>query len=173
MRMSISSFNHGESIPGKYAFCIPAEEGHVQLSENINPHVLWSDLPEEAKSLVLICHDPDVPAIGDDVNQEGKILPVDLPRTDFYHWVLANIPVTLTELPEGTLSSGITTRGKTPGKCEFGKQGIITATQAGLPEMRTWKVLTVATMGRVRPGTIPVCIIIILRCLLLMLRNLS
>jgi phosphatidylethanolamine-binding protein (PEBP) family uncharacterized protein len=45
-----------------------------------------------ARSYV-ICHDPDVPSKGDDVNQEGRGVPASLPRVDFFHWVLVDLPV--------------------------------------------------------------------------------
>ena len=53
------------------------------MSDNKNPHLQWSDLPAGTRSLVLICHDYDVPSKGDDVNQEGKTVSANLPRVDF------------------------------------------------------------------------------------------
>lgn len=63
------------------------------MSDNKNPHLQWSDLPAGTRSLVLICHDYDVPSKGDDVNQEGKTVPANLPRVDFYHWVMIDLPL--------------------------------------------------------------------------------
>ncbi len=65
---------------------------HVRLSANRNPDFAWSDVPAGTKSLALVCHDPDVPSRGDDVNQEGRVVPATLARVDFYHWVLVDIP---------------------------------------------------------------------------------
>ncbi|CAM2064983.1 YbhB/YbcL family Raf kinase inhibitor-like protein [Sulfidibacter corallicola] len=123
MKLTLSSFADGAAIPGKYAFCVPAEEGHVAMSSNINPHLAWSGLPEGTKSLALICHDPDVPSVGDDVNQEGKTVPHDLPRVDFYHWVLVDMPATLTEIAEGAASNAVTARGKALGATPHGLAG--------------------------------------------------
>ncbi len=64
------------------------------------------------QSLVLICHDANVPSTGDDVNQEGKTLAVALPRIDFFHWVLLDIPPSTTEIPAGSHCRGVTPRGK-------------------------------------------------------------
>jgi phosphatidylethanolamine-binding protein (PEBP) family uncharacterized protein len=41
-----------------------------------------------------VCHDPDVPSKGDDVNKEGRKVPASLPRVDFFHWVLVDLPPT-------------------------------------------------------------------------------
>lgn len=124
MHFTIHSFADGERIPCDYAFCMPAEENHVSLAKNLSPHVSWADLPDGTKSLALILVDPDVPSVGDDVNQEGKTVPITLPRADFYHWVLVDIPLSIQELPEGAASDCITPRGKTPGKTNFGVRGI-------------------------------------------------
>jgi hypothetical protein len=105
------SFDDGDEIPGDYAFCIPDPEHHAVFADNLNPHFDWDDLPEGTESLVLVCHDPDVPSKPDDVNQEGKTVPEDLERVDFYHWLLVDLdPETYIE--EGDYSDGVTPRGK-------------------------------------------------------------
>jgi Raf kinase inhibitor-like YbhB/YbcL family protein len=122
MKFAITSFEDGAAIPGKYAFCVPGEP--VAMSDNISPAMTWSELPEGTKSLALICHDPDVPSVGDDVNQEGKSVSATLPRVEFFHLVLVNISADLQGFEEGALSKEVTARGKAPGKTEFGVQGI-------------------------------------------------
>ncbi len=124
MKLHISSFADSGAIPGEFAFAVPAEEGHVALSSNRNPHLKWSDVPGGTKSFAVICHDPDVPSVGNDVNQEGKTVPRELPRVDFYHWVLVNIPLTVDEIAAGSVSEGVTARGKKPGKSDLGVSGI-------------------------------------------------
>ena len=39
-------------------------------------------------------------------------MPADLPRTNFHHWVMVDIPPTVTEIAAGSASDGITARGK-------------------------------------------------------------
>lgn len=124
MKLEISSFENGSSIPLKYAFCKPADEGHVAFAENKNPHLSWSDIPDETKSFVIICHDSNVPSIGNDVNKEGREVPEDLPRVDFYHWVLVDIPSSINEIAEGLVSQGVTPKGKPFGQSDFGINGI-------------------------------------------------
>ena len=66
MILSSNSIVDGQPIPGAYAFCVPDPENHVRLAANRNPQLAWSDLPAGTRSLVLVCHDPDVPSRGDD-----------------------------------------------------------------------------------------------------------
>lgn len=125
MKIWSDSFKDGATIPAPLAFCKIDAGTHIAMSENRNPHLAWSDLPENTRSLVVICHDYDVPSRGDDVNQEGKIIPADLPRVDFYHWVLVDLPANLSSIAEGEFSSGITARGKSgPDALHGARQGI-------------------------------------------------
>jgi len=91
MGLTITSpaFSHDGSIPAVYT-C----DG-----EDISPQLNWSDIPGNAKSLVLIVDDPDAPDPA-------------APKMIWVHWVLYNIPATAaglvegineSELPEGTL----------------------------------------------------------------------
>ena len=92
MRLMTSAFADAQRIPGEFAFCVVDPSTHVRLSGNRNPDFAWSDLPAGTQSLALICHDPDVPSRGDDVNQEGRSVSKSLPRVDFFHWVLVDLP---------------------------------------------------------------------------------
>jgi Raf kinase inhibitor-like YbhB/YbcL family protein len=112
MKLWSESFRDGETIPGQFAFGAIDPATHVRLSDNLNPHLAWSDVPNGARSLALICHDPDVPSRGDDVNQEGKTVPRDLPRVDFFHWVLIDLAADTRQIAAGEFSKGVTARGK-------------------------------------------------------------
>jgi Raf kinase inhibitor-like YbhB/YbcL family protein len=112
MRLSSSSFAPNGPIPAEFAFCAPDPKSHVTLSRNRNPHMSWSDLPAGTKSLALICHDPDVPSKPDDVNREGRTISANLPRVDFYHWVLVDLDPGLAMIKAGDFSDGVTARGK-------------------------------------------------------------
>lgn len=125
MKLWSDSFQDGGTIPGEFAFCVIDPKTHVTLSANKNPHLAWSGLPAGAKSLVLICHDGDVPSKGDDVNQEGKTVPADLPRVDFFHWVLVDLPAAAPALGAGEFCSSVTPRGKPgPAAARGARQGI-------------------------------------------------
>lgn len=112
MRLSTTSFADGGVIPPRYAFAKPDPDARVTLSDNVNPHLEWSDVPEGALSFALICHDPDVPSAGDDVNQPDREVPADLPRVDFFHWVVVDIPRGRTSIGEGEVATGVVAGGK-------------------------------------------------------------
>lgn len=125
MKLQSSSFSDGRPIPGKFAFCIPHNTHHVCLGSNINPHLHWGDVPSGARSFVIICHDPDVPSQGDDVNQEGRHVPASLPRIDFFHWILIDLPVTVNVIKEGEFSNEVIPKGKSGPSAPHGaRQGI-------------------------------------------------
>ncbi len=62
---------------------------HAGEGENTSPSLEWTNVPPGTHSFALICHDPDAPLVS--------------PGTyGFVHWVLYNIPESVTSLPEGT-----------------------------------------------------------------------
>jgi phosphatidylethanolamine-binding protein (PEBP) family uncharacterized protein len=69
-------------------------------------------VPPGTRSFALICHDYDVPSKPDDVNQKGRTIPATLPRVDFYHWVLLDLPGNATSIKAGEFSHGVTPRVK-------------------------------------------------------------
>ncbi|HEY0336094.1 MAG TPA: YbhB/YbcL family Raf kinase inhibitor-like protein [Burkholderiales bacterium] len=112
MNLTSTSFADSERIPAEYAFCAPDPKLRVRPSDNRNPQLEWSDLPMGTRSLVLICHDCDVPSKGDDVNQPGRTIPATLPRIDFFHWVLVDLDPHSGPIRAGEFSGGVTARGK-------------------------------------------------------------
>lgn len=125
MKITSSSFNDHQAIPVEYAFCAPDAKTHCTLGANRNPQFSWHDVPAAAKSLVLICHDYDVPSKPDDVNQEGRTIAATLPRVDFFHWVLVDIDPKANGVRAGEFSSGVTARGKAgPAAPRGTRQGI-------------------------------------------------
>ena len=125
MKLTSASFADGGAIPAPFAFCAPDPKTHAGLSDNRNPQLAWSGAPQGTKSFVVICHDPDVPSQGDDVNQEGRTVPKSLARVDFFHWVLVDLPAAVTSIAAGELSSSVVARGKPGPRAAHGaRQGI-------------------------------------------------
>jgi hypothetical protein len=117
MKIQSDSFGNGARIPERFA-AGKLDGASVGFSDNLNPHLAWSDIPAGTKSFALICHDPDVPSVGDDVNKPDREVPASLARVDFFHWLLADLPASITNIAEGEFSRGFTTRGK-PGPETF------------------------------------------------------
>ena len=119
MKLWSDSWTNGDRIPERYAAGKPDGMGG-------------------AKSLVLICHDFDVPSRGDDVNQPGREVPADLERVDFFHWVLIDLPPAPAAMAEGEFSRGFVARGKPgPQTRDGARHGLndYTGWFAGKPEM--------------------------------------
>lgn len=112
MKLWSDSWANGDAIPARFAAGRPNGAGGAVLSDNLNPHLAWAEVPAGTKSFVLICHDFDVPSRADDVNQPGREVPADLPRTDFFHWIVVDLPAGLGTVAEGEASGGFTARGK-------------------------------------------------------------
>ena len=83
MQLTSNAFENEGKIPSKYT-CD---------SDNISPQLTISDVPEAAKSLVLIMDDPDVPK---HIREDGM----------WDHWVVFNIPPDVREIPEGQEPAG-------------------------------------------------------------------
>jgi Raf kinase inhibitor-like YbhB/YbcL family protein len=112
MQLTSTSFEDGARIPARHAAGKPDAASVVTFSDNISPPLKWSGAPAGTQSFVVVCHDPDVPSQGDDVNQADREVPASLPRVNFFHWVMVDLPASVTELSEGEYSQGFTTRGK-------------------------------------------------------------
>lgn len=135
--VTVDGWVDGDAIPEKFSFGKQDRETHIALSDNVNPKISWENAPEGTQSFVILCHDPDVPSVGDDVNQEGKSVAADLPRVNFYHWVLVDIPADINCIEEGQDAAGVAAKGKEPGQQSYGITGIndYTSWFAGDPDM--------------------------------------
>ena len=87
MNITSSAFAHNESMPALFT-C----EG-----ENISPPLAWNNVPEGAKSLVLMVDDPDAPDPA-------------APRRIWVHWLLYNLPANCAGLPEAIATLPVGTK---------------------------------------------------------------
>jgi Raf kinase inhibitor-like YbhB/YbcL family protein len=76
IKLASASFEQGGMIPRKYT-C------YTENKKGVSPELHWDAVPEEAKSLALICDDPDAVS--------GTNL----------HWLVYNLPPETRRLPEG------------------------------------------------------------------------
>lgn len=138
MKLNSSDLTDQQPIDPKFAFGKLADDAPMALSDNVSPHLAWDEVPEGTRSFALLCIDVDVPSEIDDVNQEGKMLPADMPRVDFCHWVMVDIPPQVQSVETGQCGEGITPKGKKhpPGPAGT-RQGIndYTSFMAGDPDM--------------------------------------
>ena len=77
--LTSDAFANGQSIPAKYT-C---------KGKNISPALSWTEPPAGTQSFALIMDDPDAP------------------RGTWVHWILFNIPVVTSTLPENLHPGGI------------------------------------------------------------------
>ena len=90
MKISATAFTNGGWIP----------VGNTQEGKDLSPELNFSEIPEQAVSLVLVCYDPDAPDPA-------------APQRIFTHWVVYNIDPKVTNLPEGVKIKELS-----PGACE-------------------------------------------------------
>lgn len=137
MELHSHSIQDGKPIPQTNAMGVPAAGG-PQPGPNKSPHLSWSGVPSNTRSFALLCVDQDAPTKADDVNKPDRSVPYDLPRAEFVHWVLVDIPASVSELAEGLDAQGLTARGKPAGKQPYGVRGVndYTSWFAGDADMR-------------------------------------
>jgi hypothetical protein len=124
MRLWSPAWSNGEPIPEHLAAGRLNADGSVGFSGNRSPELQWSDLPDGTRSLVLLCHDFDVPADRSDANRSDREVAVEAERLEFFHWVLVDVPPAPGGFAEGQWSDGFTIGGKpgpdTPGPARQG-----------------------------------------------------
>lgn len=105
LRLSSSAFEHQGEIPAQHAVC-PEEV-------NNSPPLNWSNVPLGAQSFALVCLDP-VGTYGYEGVPESAV---------FTHWVVYNIPPSVTALPEAVPAVPALDDGILQGRNDYGKVG--------------------------------------------------
>jgi Raf kinase inhibitor-like YbhB/YbcL family protein len=82
-----NSFKDGDYLAKD--FILSADFGFGCAGGNTSPHLAWSDAPAGTKSFAITCFDPDAPT-----------------GSGFWHWLVVNIPATVSELAQGAGNTG-------------------------------------------------------------------
>ena len=99
LTITSSAFSNGGAIPAKHT-CEGADQ---------SPPLAWSGVPAAARSVVLIVDDPDAPDPA-------------APQRIWVHWVLYNLPPSVTGLPEAVARKALPP-GTLEGVTDFGRTG--------------------------------------------------
>jgi Raf kinase inhibitor-like YbhB/YbcL family protein len=78
--LTSTDVSDGVTVPAPHtsgAFGVPG-------GQDLSPQLSWSGFPAETKSFAVTCYDPDAPT-----------------ASGFWHWAVANLPASVTELPTG------------------------------------------------------------------------
>lgn len=104
-RITVTStdFTDGQTLPMAQASAIFGAGG-----QDVSPQLSWSDFPAETKSFVVTAYDPDAPT-----------------AAGFWHWAVADIPVSVTSLPADAGA---------PGSADLPQQAVTLRNDAGLAQ---------------------------------------
>jgi Raf kinase inhibitor-like YbhB/YbcL family protein len=92
-------FKDGDTLPEPHVF-----NGMGYKGGNVSPHLAWSGAPAGTKSFVVTLYDPDAPT-----------------GSGWWHWVVANIPASVSSLARGCGSGqGGLPRGAVQTRTDFG-----------------------------------------------------
>ena len=91
----------GGRIADKYVF-----NSFGCTGQNVSPALSWHGAPAGTKGYVLTVYDPDAPT-----------------GSGFWHWVMYDIPASVTSLPEGAGAPGKQPAGAVLGRTDYGTEG--------------------------------------------------
>jgi Raf kinase inhibitor-like YbhB/YbcL family protein len=106
LQVTSANFNDGDYLPLDHI--LSASFGLGCEGGNISPELAWSGAPDDTKSYALSVYDPDAPT-----------------GSGFWHWVVVNIPPSVTELPmdAGNPRANKLPRGARQIRTDFGTPG--------------------------------------------------
>ena len=102
LTLTSPAFEDGSIIPQKYT---------QSVDKFVSPKLMWTNVPPNTVSFVLIAHDPDVA--------------IDKKTGDVLHWMAFNIPGAARELPEGVPTDAMLSDGTVQAKNRRGLVGYL------------------------------------------------
>jgi Raf kinase inhibitor-like YbhB/YbcL family protein len=121
LQVKVGGLTADGRLPASAAYCPP---GKMDPSEyDISPSVTWSPGPPATRSYALIMTDLDVPKDLSLINKPGVTISAATPRVPFIHWVLVDIPPSITALKRGEEGDGFVAKGKPIGPTSHGLRG--------------------------------------------------
>jgi Raf kinase inhibitor-like YbhB/YbcL family protein len=110
----------GLSVQGAFAFELASNDltkdgritnQHVAnafgcTGDNLSPHLVWKNPPKGTKSYAITVYDPDAPT-----------------GSGWWHWLVWNIPVTVSSLPTGVGHEILLAQGASEGQTDIGTAG--------------------------------------------------
>lgn len=119
-----SAFGEGERLPADFT-CDGA---------NMSPPVEWSGVPAQAESLAVIVDDPDAPS------------------GDWVHWLVYDLPSSVTQLTAGIPEAGRLSGGGSQGRTDFGSFGYKGPCPPSGTHRYFFKVYALDSMLHLKPG---------------------
>jgi len=106
MKLTSTHFTDGDYLATDHV--LSTTYGFGCAGNNRSPQLSWSDVPEGTKSFAVTCFDPDAPT--------GR---------GFWHWLVVNIPATVTELAldAGSPDGSTLPQGALQTRTDFGMAG--------------------------------------------------
>lgn len=106
LQLTSANFNDGDFLPQEHI--LSAEFGFGCSGGNMSPELAWSGAPDGTKSFAVTVFDPDAPT-----------------GSGFWHWVVVNIPASVTELGlnAGNPRASSLPRGARQIRTDFGTPG--------------------------------------------------
>jgi hypothetical protein len=125
LHLTTTAFAEGRPIPGRHAYD----------QQDISPALQWSGVPPAAKSLALICDDPDAP------------------MGTWVHWVIYDLPPATTGLAEGVAKSPELANGAKQGVNDYKRIGYGgPCPPPGKPHRYFFKLYALDTMTGLKSG---------------------
>jgi Raf kinase inhibitor-like YbhB/YbcL family protein len=121
LRVTVGGLTADGRLPASAAYCPPTRMDPSEY--DISPGVSWSRGPTATRSYALLMTDLDVPKDLSLINKPGVTISADTPRVPFIHWVLIDIPPSITALKRGAEGDGFVPKGKSIGPTTHGLRG--------------------------------------------------